>query len=356
MPYPEMQRPLFFSGKVMMDDGTPPPDSVTIEALCGGVARPQAYTDSKGRFSFEYGRNSLVMADASTSGAGGYGGGGGGYGAGMGNQRGTMGGNNTMGPMGGGALGERTLANCELRANLPGFRSDVVNLAGHRSMDNPDVGTIVLHRLGNVEGTTISATSLAAPKDAKKAFDKGRDALKKHKTADAEKNFQKAVDIYPKYAVAWYQLGVLQDQNKQPDEARKSFEQALAADSKYISPYMHLAMMAARNNDWKGVADTTGRALRLNPFMPMAYFYNSVANYNLNNKDAAEKSVREAVKLDTGHQIPKANQLLGVILADKQDFTGAADELRTYLKFAPDAQDADKVKTQLEQFDKLAKK
>ena len=35
--------------------------------------------------------------------------------------------------------------------------------------DNPDVGSIVLHRLSGVEGTSVSATSYNAPKDAKKA-------------------------------------------------------------------------------------------------------------------------------------------------------------------------------------------
>jgi hypothetical protein len=68
------------------------------------------------------------------------------------------------------------LIGCEIRAALPGFRSDLVNLIGRRSFDNPDVGTIVLHRLGNVEGTTISVTSLRAPKDARKAFEKGTEA------------------------------------------------------------------------------------------------------------------------------------------------------------------------------------
>src|SRR5204863_8182902 len=93
-----------------------------------------------------------------------------------------------------GSMMGRDLMNCDLRANLPGYRSDVVNLAGHRMFDNPDVGTIILHRLGNVEGNTISATSLAAPKDAKKAYEKGKEALKKKKPADAEKEFQKAVE------------------------------------------------------------------------------------------------------------------------------------------------------------------
>ena len=48
------------------------------------------------------------------------------------------------------------------RAQAPGFRSDVVNLVSRNPMDNPDIGLIVLHRMGNVEGTSVSATSLLA--------------------------------------------------------------------------------------------------------------------------------------------------------------------------------------------------
>src|SRR5512144_1293969 len=55
MDFPEMNRPIFLSGKVRLDDGTPPPDTVVIERVCGGQGRPEAYTDSKGHFSFELG-------------------------------------------------------------------------------------------------------------------------------------------------------------------------------------------------------------------------------------------------------------------------------------------------------------
>ena len=99
---------------------------------------------------------------------------------------------------------------CELRARLAGFRSQSVSLANRRPMDPPDIGTILLHRLTPTEGTTISAVSLAAPKDAKKAYQKGMDALKKKKVQDAVKNFEKAVEVYPKYADAWYELGRFQ--------------------------------------------------------------------------------------------------------------------------------------------------
>ncbi len=346
----QQQRPVFISGKVQLDDGTPPPDSVVIERLCNGIARPEAYTDSKGRFSFQLGQNRGMMADASVgSAADGFGGGPGGFGG-----AGGMGGGSRGGMNPGGGISERDLMGCEIRAVLAGFRSEPVNLSGRRAFDNPDVGTIILRRLANVEGTTISATSLNAPKDAKKAFEKGRDLLRKKKAADAQKEFEKAVAAYPKYAIAWYELGQLQQQDSKVEEARNSYAQALAADAKFISPYLQLAVLAAKENKWQDVADTTDRALRLNPMdFPQAFFYNSVANYNLKKIDAAEKSAREAVKLDTMHRIPKATHLLGIILAEKQDFTGAAQQMKDYLKFSPGGQDVELVKKQLLELEKF---
>jgi tetratricopeptide (TPR) repeat protein len=230
-----------------------------------------------------------------------------------------------------------------------------VNLAGRRSLDNPDVGTIVLRRMGNVEGSTISATSLQAPKDAKKAYEKGRNELKKKKFDNAEKELQKAVTAYPKYAVAWFELGLAQELQNRSDDARKSYGEALGADPKFIKPYIQLAGISARENKWQEVADTSDRAIKLDPYdFPVAYFYNSIANYNLGKLDVAEKSAREAQKLDTQHRFPRVNHLLGVILADRRDYTGAAASLRDYLKLVPNAQDADRVRSQLEEFEKLA--
>jgi hypothetical protein len=349
-PYDLGQRPVFLSGKVTLDDGTPPPEPVVIERVCGsGNGRPEAYTDSKGRFSFQVGQNSAIMADASVSSMGGTGFpnyGGGGQQSGMGRT--------SSGASGSGSAMSRDMMNCELRASLPGYRSDVVNLAGHRMFDNPEVGTIVLHRLGNVEGTTISAISLQAPKDAKKAYDKGKDALKKKKTAEAEKEFQRAVEIYPKFATAWFELGHVQQQQNQVAEARKSYQTAVEADPKYVNPYLQLSLLAAKESNWQDLADTTARVLKLDPVdYPHAYFLNSVANYNLKNYAAAEKSVVEAQKLDTHHLNPKIEQVFALILMEKRDYPAAAEHLRSYLQFAPSAQDAAQVRNQLAELDKV---
>jgi uncharacterized protein HemY len=69
--------------------------------------------------------------------------------------------------------------------------------------------------------------------------------------------------------------------------------------------------------------------------------------------DAAEKSALAAERLDTRHAIPKVSHLLGLILALKKDYAGAAERFKTYLKFAPEAKDAAKVQAQLAEVEKI---
>lgn len=347
--FPEMQRPIFLSGKVVTDDGTPPPEPATIERICGGGnARPEGYTDSKGRFSFELGRNMGMMQDASVSSSNDP------FNRGndpFSNRSGAMG----PGGMGGG-MSERDLMGCEIRASLPGYVSSVVNLSGRRIMDNPDVGTIILKRIAGVEGMTFSMTSAMAPKDAKKSYDKARDQMKKKKFDDAQKELEKAVGLYPKYAVAWYELGMIHQQANRKEDARKAYEESLKADSKYINPYLQMAVLSAAENNWKEVDEATDRVIQLNPVnFPQAYFFNSVANYNLQNYEESEKSAREAVKLDGQHRWPKAQHLLGILLAGKGENQAAIENMRGYLKFNPNGSDKSAVEKQISEIEERLK-
>jgi len=343
---PDMvQRPMILMGKVVMEDGTAPPDSVTIQLVCRGGPRSVGFTDSKGGFSVDLTNrmNNAALLDASQPATGG------GFGAPYGSANSRMG-----SPNGSNGLNENDLMNCDLQAALAGFRSDQVHLGTHKWLDSPEVGTIILRRIAGVEGLTISATSAFAPKDAKKAFDKGREAAKKQKWDEAEKDFQKAVDVYPKYAAAWYQLGLVQQEKKNDDAARKSYAQALAADSKFVSPYQELAMLAARDQKWPEVIENTDHLLRLNAVdFPQAWLFNSLANYYLKNLDAAEKSAREGISHDAAHHYATMNHVLGAILAQKKDYAGAAEQLRDYIRFAPNATDIDQVKQQLAEVEKV---
>ncbi len=250
---------------------------------------------------------------------------------------------------------ESQLRNCDLRASLPGFRSDNVYLDQHQALDNPEVGMIILHRLANVEGFTISATSMLAPADARKAFEKGLVGLKKKKIEEALKDFEKAVAIYPKYAAAWFELGTIHEQGNHADQARTAYASALTADPKYVNPYLRLCVIAYQEEKWQELADSSSQVVHLNPYdFPAARYLNAIANLELNNFGTAEKSAREAIKQDTAHRLPKMQYLLGLILVRERRFAEAADSIRAYLAATSGGIEADLVRKQLAEIEQFA--
>lgn len=339
--FQEFQRPIYLSGRLMMDDGMPPPEPVMMLLVCNGQPKPQGYSDNKGRFSISLGQNQGLFADAS-----------------IGQTNDTFG---TMGSSGRSGLGaprqgytERELMSCEFTADLPGFRADRIQLAGRRIMDNPEVGTIILHRLSEVQGYTFSMTTANAPKEAKKAYEKGMDLVKKKKLEEAEVQLRKAVEGYPKFAVAWFDLGQTLMGLKKGEDAEKAYQQAVESDPKFVKPHLQLLQLALNSRNWQQIADRSETVLKLNPFnYPQVWYMNGAANYNLKKLDVAEKSARQAVKLDTDHRNPRSSHLLGIILADKGDYPGALDQMKGYLSFAPNASDADAVKRQVAELERV---
>ena len=339
------QRPIFLSGKVMLEGGLPPPEPVTIERVCNGRARPEAYTDSKGHFSFQLGQQTGTFMDASvgsvSSGPPGM-------------QRNSGIGGDDMGFQVSGT-GTVNLNNCELRASLPGYIGESIDLGRRSIFDNPEVGTLILHRLANAKATAISMTTLEAPKDAKKSWEKAQKLMqqKSPKMDEADKELEKAVEVYPKFAAAWYMLGENRLALKDEDGARKAFENSLAADSQYVKPYMQLALLDVKAGQWDSAADITNRLVQLNPYFSQAYFFNAVANFNRGKMDLAEKSARAVLKDDGQNHFPQAHHLLGSILAQKGDFPSAAGEFRSFLQLAPAAPNADAIRKQLTEWQDL---
>ena len=337
-------QPIFVAGRVVLEDGAAPPGLVTLETVCNGSPHGEGYADSKGYFSIELGTRNGVIQDASeyTS-------------TRSWNTSSVAGVSAVSGPAGSSQSLERKYMGCDLQAKLAGYRSQTVPLSGRRPMDDPNVGTILLHRNGPAEeGKTISAVSLAAPKDARKAYEKGLDALKKKRFDDAQLNFEKAVAVYPHYATAWYELGMLQAGQGNMDLARSYFDKASECDPKFVQPYLQLSILDLQVSRWQGLADVTDKVVKLDPFdYPQAFYFNSVANYNLHHMEAAEKSALTAERLDTRHAIPKVSHLLGLILAYKKDYAGAAERFKAYLEYAPEAKDAAKVRSLLADVEKV---
>jgi tetratricopeptide (TPR) repeat protein len=325
---PEIERPIFLSGRVLTDAGTAPSEPVAIQSVCSGRVRTEAYTDTKGRFNLEFGKGMGVFQDAS-----------------MDSQGDPLFGSATQSSGSSSQFRNDTfrLQNCELQASLPGFRSESILLAMRRSLDDPNVGTILIHQLGNVEGRTVSANNLQAPKDARKALEKGLKSWRKNKPDEALRQFRKATELYPEYASAWAELGKAQLAAGQKADALGSLQKAIHADAKFLPPYLTLATLQAQSREWPELAETASKIITLDAFdYPQAHFFRAVAEFNLGHVDTAEKSVLKAQELDTRKLLPQTSHLLGAIAASRADYAGAADRMRAYIQSAPNASERDR--------------
>jgi tetratricopeptide (TPR) repeat protein len=340
---------MFLLGRVATDDGTPVPHDALVERVCNARVRQQVYATSRGDFSMDLGSMAETYLDASGDGSPQYA---------------------QSSKVPGTGIPRVELTNCELRAAASGFQSRVVSLVELTPLSGSiNVGDIVVHRATKIKGTTLSAVPYKAPRDASKEYEKGLEAERNGRLADARQYFEKAVEIYPKYAIAWFQLGAVLQNLAQKEPARTAYTHATTIDSKFLPPYLSLASMAYDARDWPEVLDLTNHVLGLDPLNydnvtgyildldPLdyaeAYFYNSTANYKLNKIEAAEKSGLKAERLDVRPRFPQLHLLLAEIFARKNDYAIAISESKIYLELVPLAKDADQVRERLAKWEKL---
>jgi predicted Zn-dependent protease len=321
--------PAVLNGKLVAEGSSlPEPANVLLE--CGNQVRAHEYSDTKGNFTLR-----VYVTDQSDPGTD------------VKQQEPVLSGQDWMG--------------CELYADIPGYRSEHLRLAEKPARGRVDVGSIALHSIANEQALsadprfTVSVVSLAAPDKARKAFAKGQQEVRKGKWQSACDYFKKAIEMYPRYALAWLELGRVQARENSFVEAQESFRQAVTQDSKLTDGYVELARVAVQQQNWKELADVSDRLVQASPeSSPEYWFLNSAAYYNLGDIKRAESSITRALRMDTRHQITQMEYLYGLILGSKKDYKSAVDRISNYLRLAPNSKDAPAARQTLTKFQQRA--
>jgi len=305
----------YLTGQVLMEDGAAPPRPVWIERRCSDRPIREAVTDRTGRYQFR-----LVETN------------------GLGSARldsvpfGIM-------------VGD---LRCFLRASLSGYESNAIDLSDWRPTNDPHLPTLILRRPRPEAAFSTEADS-TMPKSARKPWVLAMKAVAAGNWHEAEQRLRPVVAAHPKFARGWHLLGAMYQNQKKVDEALDAFRHAIEADPKALGPYVLLTRLAVQIKDWE-TAFTTSEALikaDARHRYPEAFVHNAVARYHRNDLVGAETSVREALRLDRKRLLPRAEFVLGSILAAKKDYAGAETHLREYLAIEPKAADADTVRTRI---------
>jgi len=295
--------PVILRGKVVMQDGSPPPVIMGIERVCsdGFGSAPGTLTNKKGEFIWRMDIDPLETRD------------------------------------------------CKIRATHAGYTSSSVEVSGvdttHTTLDLPPlvVGTAV------ADPYAIIIIPSAIPGRSKKDWDAAMKALDAPDFAEAASHLEAALAASSKIAPAWHALGVVDERLKRQPEARAAYEHAIESDPKLLPPYVTLVRLCIKMKDWDGAEKAAAALMKADPkhTYPEVYLHQAVARYGLKDYNGAEASVQEALRTDPAHTRPRAEYVLGRILEAKGDTSGAKEHIAKYLELDPAPSDVDLVKGHL---------
>ncbi|MEN6601827.1 MAG: VWA domain-containing protein [Bryobacteraceae bacterium] len=297
-----------------MEDGSAPPQRVAIERACGDQrTHIETLAGRDGRYAL---RRSVVLGsiDAPSSGT---------------RTDAVITGANT----------------CELRAVLAGFESTKINIDDWVRSGAVSLPTLMLGKHG-LQDRLRQEQGKEVPREALKAWAQASKSIEAQKWPEAERQLRDLTRRHPNVAQAWYLLGTVQESAKNPADARRSYLRASSIDPQWLEPYAAVARLDMELKDWKAAVQSTTRWIEADKRQahPEAYIENALARLRTRDLDSAEKSAREAIRIDQKGLMPRAEYVLAAILLERRDRAGAIEHLERYLKLAPSTANAGTVR------------
>ncbi len=202
--------------------------------------------------------------------------------------------------------------------------------------------------LSNVHDGSVSAIRLGVPSKARSQYEKACGLLKKNKVDEAEQHVRDAIEKYPSYPAAWVMLGQLLASQQKLDEAQDACSHPMKADPTYLPPYLCLAGLLDREKHWDDLVNLSDRFRGLNLGGDMySNYYRGLSLFHLGKLPEAQKSVMDAINLDSEHHQPGLNFLLAQIYGEQGDVAGASVQVQQFVKYAKNQQDKDSAKEYL---------
>ncbi len=240
---------------------------------------------------------------------------------------------------------------CYIMATLNGYESTQVEI----SNVNPAVGVNV--DLPPIRLTLKGGNPYQLGGDDKEVPAKGRaewtQAMKAIQANDlpaATAALKAATASNPKFALAWHNLGILQDFQRNTPDALDAYAKAIETNPKMLLPHVARTRLLIREKSWPEALKAAAAGIPLDKdriFMELQ-LHQAVAHYNLKDLAAAEAAATEALNPKAKRSALRAEYVMGRILEAKGDLAGAKQHMTHYLELAPAAQDAAQIKAHID--------
>jgi len=181
------------------------------------------------------------------------------------------------------------------------------------------------------------------PKEAQKAFVRGKQYREQKKLEAALKELNKAIKIFPDYFQAWTEKGKTEINLGHPQQALQDFTQALQLFPEFEpalsgAGYCHLTL-----GEYERSIAMLEKAIQIDSTHVQNLLFLGVDNLALKRWGIAQEALERALKLDPSGMVT-AHMYLAHALAGQEIFDRAADEMHTYLELNPNTPNAGRLR------------
>jgi Tfp pilus assembly protein PilF len=230
------------------------------------------------------------------------------------------------------------------------FETETESVSMGKESSAGQASTVVfnLRNKGTKKGD-LSANPFFAkvPKDAVKKYQEAAEGVKKNDLKAAIAALDEAIAIYPDFALAYNEKGLLLVKQNDLDKAMEAYVKAIQIKPDYFEAKFNFGYALLNKKDYERTELIFRDLLQQKNDMPTAHLYLGIALIGLKKWDAAEASLKQAISLKGGENLAMAHRYLGGIYMQKKRNAEAAAELQKYLDLTPKAADADKIKTMI---------
>jgi Tfp pilus assembly protein PilF len=215
--------------------------------------------------------------------------------------------------------------------------------------------TVTIHLLpkrgAGTKAGVLNAALSGVPEAARSHYLKALEAAATNDSRKAVELLKTALYHHPNFPLALNELGVQYLKLGQPDKAADAVRSALKLVPDNVSARLNYGIALLNKKEFAEAEVQLRQVLQKNDASPTAHMYLGIALINLRNHAEAEKELQRAISTG-GQSLSQAHYYLAGIYWKKGETKRAADELDTYLKLAPNAPDAERIRTTIKELRK----
>ncbi|MFZ0959661.1 MAG: tetratricopeptide repeat protein [Terriglobia bacterium] len=178
-------------------------------------------------------------------------------------------------------------------------------------------------------------TDQAAPRSARREFEKGARAWREKNLSKARDHFEKAVAAFPCYARAQCALAEVDLVAHQPASAETRYKQAIHCDSTYMDAFYQLGRLYLAQNKPQDSETIFSQGLRLSPNAWVFHYEMAAAHFALGKYHEASQDFLTAQSLHPDMPAEFHAKLADVYLKTGE-YSKALAEMDTYLRLSPE--------------------